>query len=282
MKKSIIFLLVLSSFNVQAKCNTDAIVYKKETGFGISFGSSSKSSFDESSSINVPFSINNEPACFRKKSNLKISTETKEDFSQGKFVVTPTKVEYENVPDAHNKQYIFIEKIAEPYQLKFYTMNFICSGEMPLSIEAATDTYLEVDLKSKSMNTSVTTVFATGEAAKNLYPKSNPKAEEAFSFYRKLFQTKSEQNVDVVCCNQKIPSVFSSTSIESMSGIEKSIATSFSTLSKNIPNGCSKDFSEKMQNYLIENYEKNESLEPFDISKKWFKDDLSFKWKKKN
>jgi len=283
MQKLTLLLSIFTIFHLQAKCNTDAVVYKKETGFGISLGGGFKSSFEESSSVNVPFSINNEPACFKKKSNLKIFTETKDDFSSGKFVITPTSVEFENVPNAHTKQYIFIEKMSEPYQLKFYTMNFICSGEMPLSIEAATDNYLEIDLKSKAaLNTSVTTVFATGAAAKNINNKVNSSADEAFNFYRKLFQTKSDQNPDTVCCNQKIPSIFSSTSIEAMSGIERSIATSFTTMAKNVPNGCSKDFSEKMQKYLIENYQQNESLEPFDISKKWFKDDLIFKWKKKN
>jgi hypothetical protein len=283
MQKIIFILSTFSMFQLHAKCNTDAIVYKKETGFGISIGGGIKTNFEESSSVNVPFSINNEPACFKKKSNLKIATETKDDFNSGKFVVTPTKVEFENVPDAHTKQYIFIEKMADPYQLKFYTMNFICSGEMPLSIEAATDNYLEIDLKSKaSTSTSVTTVFATGAAAKNIGVNLNPKADEAFTFYRNLFQTKSNQNIDVECCNQKIPSIFSATSIETMSGIEKSIATSFSTVSKNVPNGCAKDFSEKMKNYLLENFQNNESLEPFDISKKWLKDDLTFKWKKKN
>ncbi len=150
MQKLVFLISTFSVFHLYAKCNTDAIIYKKETGFGISFGGNSKSNFEESSSINVPLSINNEPACFKKKSNLKIYTETKDDFSSGKFVVTPTSVEFENVPDAHTKQYVFIEKIAAPYQLKFYTMNFICSGEMPLSIEAATDNYLEIDLKSKA------------------------------------------------------------------------------------------------------------------------------------
>ena len=82
-------------------------------------------------------------------------------------------------------------------------MNFICAGEMPLSIEAATDNYLEIDLKSKAaLNTFVTTVFATGAAAKNLNNKINPAADEAFNFYRTLFQAKSDQNPDTICCNQ--------------------------------------------------------------------------------
>ena len=209
MQKLIILISVLFNSQLHAKCNTDAVVYKKETGFGISLGGGIKSSFEESSSVNVPFSLNDQPACFKKKSNLKIYTENKDDFSAGKFVVTPTIVEFENVPNAHTKQYIFIEKIAEPYQLKFYTMNFICAGEMPLSIEAATDNYLEIDLKSKAaLNTSVTTVFATGAAAKNLNNKINPAADEAFNFYRTLFQAKSDQNPDTICCNQKIPSIF--------------------------------------------------------------------------
>lgn len=275
--------LFLFAINSHAKCITDAVVIKHQTGFGISFGSGgSKSSFNDGSSVNVPFSINGEAACFRKSSAFSIKTEEKKGSTIGKLTITPQKVEFENVPEAKTKQYFFADKSNDPLQTKFYSMSFICSGEIPLSIEATSDSYLEIDHKTREASVNVSTVFATGAAAENLKKRSfNYKADETFKFFADKYQFGSEKTADTVCCNQKIPSIFTSTSIESLTGVERAITSSFTTMGSKVPNGCSKDFEDKMKKYLIENYKENESLEPFDVSKKWFKDDLVLEWKNK-
>jgi hypothetical protein len=275
--------ILLFSLNIHAKCVTDAVVYKHETGFGISFGGGGgKSSYNDSMSINVPLSINGEDACFRKKSSFNIKTEEKKDSTIGKLVISPASVEFENVPEAKVKHYIFADKSNDPFQTKFYSMSFVCSGEIPLSIDATSDSYLEVDRKTKDASISVTTVFATGAAAENLKKgKVNNKAEEAFKFFSAKYQLDNDKKADVVCCNQKVPSILTMTSVESLTGVERAIASSFTTLGSQIPNGCSKSFEDKMKNYLIENYKSNESLEPFDVSKKWFKDVIVLEWKNK-
>lgn len=84
---------------------------------------------------------------------------------------------------------------------------------------------------------------------------------------------------DKPCCTEyKIPSIFSDTSVSSLSGIQRAIASSFSTMGANVPNGCSNDFAETMKNYQLENYTANESLKDYKIKKKWFSDDLVFEW----
>jgi hypothetical protein len=260
---------------------TDAIIMKHESGFGISFGSGGgKSSFNDAHSVNVPLTINGEPACFRKKNSFNIKTEEKTDITKGKLVISPLEVEFENVPESHSKQYIFADKSNDPFQTKFYTMSFVCSGEIPLSVDATSDSYLEVAAKSNSAEVSISSTFAIGAAADNLKKKRNdPKAEATFNFFSEKYGFENIEKVDQVCCNQKIPSILTSTTINSLTGVERAIASTFTTMGSRVPNGCSKDFSTKMKNYLIENVDQNESLEPFKKSKKWFKNDLVFEWK---
>lgn len=282
MKKIIATTLILFSTQIHAKCDTGNIVYKRESGFGISLGSGGvKSNFNESTSINVPLSINGEPACFRKKNKFSLKAENSSEIDKGKINISPMKLEFENVPDPSVRQYIFVEKNEDKLQTRFHTMSFVCMGEIPLSVEAVSDSYSKIFLESKMVNTSVTTVFATGAAADNLKTaRMALSSQETFDFFAKLYKKNNQKELDQsLCCGQKVPSIISDTSINSLSGIERSIASSFTTLGARVPNGCSKEFSTEMKSYLLENYEQNDSLKDYSVKKKWFSDDLVFEWK---
>jgi len=288
MKTSILFLisaLITPSAFAKSKCMTNAIGIVHETGFGISFGGG-KSSVDygEKSIVNVPLSIDNKPACFIKQNGFKLKSEAKKDKEdKNNITITPMKTDFENVPNANQKQYIIVEKNAEDsLKTKFHIMSFICSGELPLSIEATSDTYSKLVLTSNSVNVKTSHVFATGKAAENL-KKAMPalSVQETFDFFGKIYQEKTQKELmaDKPCCTEyKIPSIISDTSISSLSGIERAIASSFTTMGANVPNGCSKDFAETMKNYQLENYTANESLKDYKFKKKWFSDDLVFEW----
>jgi hypothetical protein len=277
---SLLFLTILSS-NLHAKCVTDAVIIKHESGFGISFGSGgSKSNYGDSSMVNVPLTINGEQACFKKKSKFEVKTVEKNDFSKGIFTITPLDVEFENVPTPTTRQYIFADRTSHKTQTKFYTMSFICSGEIPLSIEASSDSYIELALKSEMAAVNTTTIIATGIAAKNLENTNyNSKQKEAFEFFADKYKLDTGKTSDTACCGQKVPSILTSTSVQSLTGIERAITSSFTTMSSYVPNGCENQFSDKMKNYLIENYEQNESLKDFKVSKGWFNKNLKFEWK---
>ncbi|MEA9356913.1 hypothetical protein SHI21_11880 [Bacteriovorax sp. PP10] len=288
MKTSILFLisaLITPSAFAKSKCMTNAIGIYHETGFGISFGGGSSSvDYGEKSVVNVPLSVDNKPACFIKQNAFKLKSEAKKDKDEkNSITVTPMKTEFENVPNASQKQYIFVEKDAEnSLKTKFHIMSFICAGELPLSIEATSDTYSKLALTSNSANIKVSKVFATGKAAQNL-KKVMPdlSVQETFDFFGKIYQEKTHKELmaDKPCCTEyRIPSIISDTSITSLSGVERAIASSFTTMGANVPNGCSKDFADSMKNYQLENYTANESLKDYQIKKKWFSDDLVFEW----
>lgn len=288
MKTSILFLisaLITSEAFAASKCLTNAIAIYNETGFGISFGGG-KGSFDygEKSIVNVPLSIDNQPACFVKQNAFKLKSEAKKDKEdKNSITITPMKTEFENIPNASQKQYIFVEKNPEnSLKTKFHIMSFICSGELPLSIEATSDTYSKIILTSNSADIHVSKTFATGKAAENL-KKAMPKlsVQETFDFFGKIYQEKTHKELmaDKPCCTEyKIPSIISDTSVTLLSGVERAIASSFTTMGANVPNGCSKDFADTMKNYQLENYTANESLKDYKIKKKWFSDDLVFEW----
>jgi hypothetical protein len=166
---------------------------------------------------------------------------------------------------------------------KFHTMSFICAGELPLSIEATSDSVSKIIIDSNSASVNVQKVFATGKAAQNLKKGKviETSTQETFDFFNKMYldRTHRELMADKPCCTDyRIPSIISDLSIKSLAGAERAIASSFTTMAANVPNGCSKDFAETMKNYQLENYSTNESLQSYTVKKKWFLDDLVFEW----
>lgn len=282
MKKIIGFSLLFISTHIHAKCDTGNVVYERKSGFGISLGSGGlKTNFNENTSVNVPLSVNGEPACFRKKNKFSLKAENSTDTDKGKILISPMKLEFENIPDPSVRQYIYVEKNQDKMQTKFHTMSFVCMGEIPLSVEALSDRYSKIFLESKTAGTTVTTVFATGAAADHLKTaRSALSSQETFDFFAALYKNKNQKELDQsLCCGQKVPSIISDTSINSLTGVERSIASSFTTLGARVPNGCSKEFSKDMKTYLLENFEENDSLKDYSVKKKWFSDDLIFEWK---
>ncbi len=274
--------LLFIGFKTQAACNTGAVEYKHQTGFGISFGSGGvKSNYSEGMSINVPLSVNGEPACFRKKNKFALKAENSAEKDQGKITISPMKLEFENVPESSARQYLFVEKNADRNQVKFHTMSFVCMGEIPLSIEATSDSYSKILLNSKVISTNFSTTFATGAAADNLKTgRMALSSQGTFDFFAKVYKEKSNKELESnLCCGQKVPSIISDSSINVMAGIERTIASSFTTMGARVPNGCSKDFSTVMNQYLLENFEQNDSLKDYSVKKKWFSDDIQFEWK---
>lgn len=281
-KKLIIIGLCFSSSNLNAACNTGAIEYKHETGFGISLGSGgAKTKYNDSTSINVPLTLNGEQACFRKKNKLSLKAVNSKESDTGKIIISPMVAEFENIPNPMVRQYLFVEKNKEKTQTKFHTMSFVCAGELPLSVEAASDSYSKIYVDSNKTEVNVTTVFATGIAAENISNSRRALSSQGtFDFFAKIYKLKTSKELDsTVCCTQKIPSIISDSSINSLAGIERTIASSFTTLGAKVPNGCSSEFAESMTPYLIENYEMNDSLKDYKVSKKWFSSDLVFEWK---
>jgi hypothetical protein len=288
MKISILLLapiFLIPTAHAKLKCIANAIAVYHEVGFGISFdGGSSGTNFGEKSIINVPLSIDNRPACFIKQNSFKMQSEAKKGKEEeNSITISPMKVEYENIPSPHQKQYVFVEKNPIKLLTKFHTMSFICAGELPLSIEASSDSVSKIIMDSNTANVSVHNVFATGIAAQNLKKGKviETSTQETFDFFNKIYQVKTQKELmpDNVCCTDyRIPSIINDLSIKSLAGAERAIASSFTTMAANVPNGCSKDFADTMKNYQLENYTSNESLKDYKIKKKWFSDDLVFEW----
>ena len=250
--------MTISFSEAFAKCNSEAIGYRKETGFGISFGGGSSSAgFYDKNTVNVPVSVNGEQACFKKVNAFAMKSEKKKDKAEeNNIVITPMKAEFEKIPSPHLKQYIFVEKNPQRLLTKFHVMSFVCSGEIPLSIEALSDSVLKIKMQSDKVEVNVNHIFATGAAADNINKANKGKmsSSETFDFFSKLYMEKSQKElaVDQACCSDfKIPSIISDTSIHAFSGIERAIASSFTTMATNVPNGCSNAFAETMKLSLI-------------------------------
>lgn len=277
------FTLLIPLTQAAAKCNTKAVGYYNQTGFGISFGGGSSSAgYYDKNTVNVPLTINGEQACFKKVSEFSMKSEQKKDKSDDtSIVITPMKAEYENIPSPHLKQYLFVEKNPVKRLTKFHVMSFICAGEIPVSLEATSDSVYKIEQQTNSANVEVNRVFATGAAAENLR-RHTPSTNETFEFFTKLYKDKTNKELsgDVPCCTDyNAPSIISSTSVKALSGVERAIASSFTTMAENVPNGCSNAFADSMKKYQLENYAENDSLKDIKVKKKgWFSNDLLFEW----
>lgn len=286
MKTHLFVVLLLTLTNEAfAKCNSNAIGIVHERGFGISFGSGNQSaSYQDKNTVNVPITINGEQACFKKTSAFSMKSETKKDRkAENVIVIKPMKSEFENIPSPHQKQYIFVEKNPISKLTKFHTMNFICAGEIPLSIDAVSDSVMAIELKTDPVEVQVSSTFATGAAADNLNRGRNNRtySQETFDFFTKIYKEKTglEINQALPCCtDHKVPSIISDTSIRALAGVERAIASTFTTMATDVPNGCSSSFAETMKNYQLENYKQNDSLKDYKVKKKFLSDDLVFEW----
>ncbi len=280
MKLKLLFVLFILPTLSHARCNSNAIGVIHQSGFGISFGGgeSSAGSYDKNT-INVPLTIDGKQACFKKKTSYKIESKEK-----NKMVISPMELDFENIPAPHFKQYIFVQKKPDSLQTKIITMNFVCSGEIPLSTEAMTNSLFSIKA-SQEMEVNTSSTFASGVAAQNLgyRYKLNDQNNEALSFFAELYQAKKKKTEEELaikpdCTEVSIPSLISQSNTEILGAVKKGITSEFSTLPKDAPNGCSQEFSNEMKNYLFENYVDNESLKDFKIKKKWFSKDLIFEW----
>lgn len=277
------FSILLTFAEAQAKCNTQVVGYHKQSGFGISFGGGSSSAgYYDKNTVNVPLTINGEQACFKKSTAFSMKSEQKKDKpEENNIIISPMKTEYENIPSPHQKQYIFVEKNKSRLQTKFHVMTFVCSGEMPVSVEAMSDAVYKIEQQTKQASVEVTHVFATGAAAENL-KRRNPSTSQTFDFFTQLYKEKTSKELsnDLPCCGDyHAPSIISDTSIKALTGVERAIASSFTTMAENFPNGCSNAFAETMKNYQLENYADNDSLKDIKVKKKsWFSNDLVFEW----
>lgn len=283
---SMLFLSTIIPHAIWAKCNTQAIGVIHQSGFGISIGGGgTKTGYYDKNTINVPLTINDQQACFMKKSSFELKAEVsagEKEVDKGKISISPLNVSFENIPSPHVKQYLYVEKNESKNNTIFHTMAFICAGEIPLSIEAISDNYSRILRKSQEVEVSTHMVFATGAAAENLNRQKNwLKSQPTFNFFAKLYQEKTNREIEEIpCCNHKAPNLLTSTSISSISNIdERHIAAGFSTMGEKVVNGCATEFSEIMKDYLLENYSDNESLKDYKVSKKWFSDILIFEWK---
>lgn len=287
MKKIILCssLLLISSYT-HAKCNTMAIGVYKETGFGLSFGGGKSSAgFYDKHNVNVPLSIDGRQACFREVTAFKMKSEKKGNKPmQSSISITPMKTEFENVPSPHQKQYIFVEKNEADRNLtKFHVLSYVCSGELPLSIAAVSDSVQDLENKKDDVEVKISTVFATGVAAANLkdYLSSKASSIDTYNFFTKLYKEKTIKEIDnyTPCCGPvKVPSILTGTSINALAGVERKIASTFTTMTDSVPNGCSSEFAETMKEYQLENYSSNESLKGYKVKKGWISSDIKFEW----
>lgn len=245
------------SLSAFARCDQSALVIRRGTSIGFSTGSRGNSNFNQNLTVNIPMQFNGRSACYHQQSSLGVTTKRVRRGHSVEYEITPMRASFENVPDAHHQQYLFMEYGSDGKASKVYMMSFLCSGETPLGSETFSD-FLSLIPDGSRSSVQVSTVFATGAAARNLQQdrpddRARPVYEKFHSLYRNL--QGEESSSDCAACRDRvfIPSVIATTSINSYSDIDRNLYASFYSRTQSSLNGCAADFRERMQAYRIEN-----------------------------
>lgn len=253
MKKLILFsLLFASTTQVWASCQSDAIVYRRDTSFSISLGGKkSGSQFSTQSTMNLPVFIDGRPACFKKTDAVSFEVQKSKKQNSIKFLMTPVIAEFENVPNGRVVQYFDFQHHGG-YSSEVHVLTYICSGEIPLSKESYSDTILGLSMNSQGQTMRSSNVFATGAAARNLQqhrPVSN-KTERHFS---RLFALNNHGvSVESAPGNIFIPTVISDLSIQGSGAVDRRLYSTFDSQHRSSFNGCSEEFKQLMSPYLLD------------------------------
>lgn len=217
-------------------CTPGAIIYKKESS---GMFSTKGSKYQEDLNVSVPVQIRGQWGCYQRKDAINL--EKKKKKTSMEVEITPLKVDFENVADAHVGQYVHIDGN------QIYLVSFICSGENMIGHSSYYDAFLNVPIKAEQ-NFKVGSVFATGMAARNL-ESSYAKKEQAMEKFADLYHVK-DQAVQPEDCF--IPAIISTSSIDMHLNIQRQIESSFKSRNNSVVNGCSNGFKEKMKDFKIE------------------------------
>lgn len=267
--------------NTWAKCDESQIRYERSSSFGISWGSTSTSFFGEEITVNIPLMIDGKPACYHQSSALNVKTERVKENEYVEYEITPMDADFENVPSPSKVQYLNIEYDAENKASHIQMMSFLCSGETPIGGDAFSDSLMKLSTESKDGSANIDVFIATGQAADNLSISQSKKAKaKVFDSFLDIYEQRagSYESYDEAGSNIYIPNVIAGTSVHAVSSVERKLYSAFFTRTNSSINGCSKQFIEKMQDFLLDSIVKNQPFKSIELKKKRFSEKLKMKW----
>lgn len=276
-KSSLIILTLIGPSAFASDCNPNAIIYSSGTSIGISIGGSGGSfGSAEKSSINMPIETKNGFGCYKKQSGLSVEVEKNEKGLIQEITISPLKAKFENLSNARAVQYLYYDENKELAYKSRYTLSaFICVEDKLVSVENRRFTLIDLLTESKNNQFSVSTTFATGEAAKNLGANKAPSTEHTL-FYALALQKGFKPKSGCTSCDEiRVPSLFHDSQTKTLGEIAVSLSDYYSSLDQNLPfNPCDAEFEKSLQEYRIENFQQNESLKSLKVKKKWFSDKI--------
>lgn len=258
-------------------CNPNAIIYTSGTSIGISLGGN-KGSFNgsEQSSVNLPIETKNGFGCYKKESGITVEVEKNKKGLIQEITLSPLKAKFENLPNARAVQYLYYDENQELTYKSRYTLSaFICVEDKLVSIENRRFTLIDLLTESQKNNVTISTSFATGEAAKNLGAAKVTSTEHTL-FYALALQKGFKPKANCSSCEDiRVPAIFRDSQTRTLGEIAVSLSDYYSSLDQNLPfNPCDAEFEKLLQDYRIENFQQNESLKSLKVKKKWFSDKL--------
>lgn len=238
-----------------SKCQTDAIVYERSTGFNLDLNSDGSGfSYDGKMTVNIPMVINGEEACYHQKNGIGIKTEKVKERELVQYEITPMFADFENVPDAKIYQYLNIDfEVNKASSLQM--VSFLCSGETPIGGDAFIDSLKKIYLnKEPGASVNGRQIIAIGAPAQNIERDVTRKVRQtAFKRFLEIYEDRGGEEIATSEANITIPSVITEFSLSSTTSVDRKLYSAFYSRTGSMVNGCSSAFRETMKDLLIEN-----------------------------
>lgn len=264
-----------------AGCDDDRLIVKRETSYGLTIGSDSKSEFGTNISMNIPLEIEGKKACYHQTSAIGVKTTSIKENELVEYEINPMEASFENVPNAKIRQFLLVDFNKVKNASEIYIMSFLCTGETPIGGDVFSDELAKIAMKGSSSSLELQTVFATGRAAELIRektPKRNTK--KIYSKFMDIFSSRIENKVIPYTsrANVSIPDFLATASLESLSSVERKIYVEYSSRTGSHLNGCSNTFLEVMRDHLIENVAQQNPFSGIEVKKKRFSSKFKLKW----
>lgn len=264
-----------------AGCDDDRLIIKRETSFGLTIGGDNESEFGTSITMNIPLSIDGKKACYHQTSAIGVKTKTVKENDFVDYEITPIEASFENIPNAKIRQFLLVDYNKVKNASEIYIMSYLCSGETPIGGDVFSDGLAKIAMKGSATSLEVQTVFATGRAAeliKERAPKRNTK--KIYQKFMDIYSLRTEnKGIPYTSrANVSIPDFLATTSLDSISSIERKLYAEYSSRTGSELNGCSNAFLQTMQDHLIENIAVQNPFPGIEIKKKRFSTKYKLRW----
>lgn len=206
--------------------------------------------------VDIPVTIAGQEGCFTQEHSYLFGYKKNDDGFKGSVTVKAPKFDYEDIEDFNAQTYVKIENKNGPFESQLRLTTFVCAGESVLSVHTFSNRILDVvSLVDHQMRVGMSTIFATGLAAKHVKEVLQSKSvitADTDEFFIKEYLFRTHYNGRIDSLERKVISV---PKVILYSNVRSEVVDQTSYYQTKFVNqlGCTKEFANVMREYNLAN-----------------------------